>query len=30
VQISLGASPDTKTIESADPEANSRDPVAAT
>ena len=30
VQISLGANPDTKTIESADAEANSRDPVAAT
>jgi HSP20 family protein len=29
VQISLGANPDTKTIESADVEANSRDPVAA-
>jgi HSP20 family protein len=30
VQISLGANPDTKTIESADAEMNSRDPVAAT
>jgi HSP20 family protein len=30
VQITLGANPDTKTIESADPEANGRDPVAAT
>jgi HSP20 family protein len=30
VQITLGANPDTKTIESADPQANSRDPVAAT
>ena len=30
VQISLGANRDTKTIESADPQANSRDPVAAT
>ena len=30
VQISLGANPDTKTIESANPQANSRDPVAAT
>ena len=30
VQIALGANPDTKTIESADPQANSRDPVAAT
>ena len=29
VQITLGANPDTKTIESADAEANSRDPVAA-
>jgi HSP20 family protein len=29
VQITLSANPDTKTIESADPEANSRDPVAA-
>ena len=29
VQITLGANPDTKTIESADPQANSRDPVAA-
>jgi HSP20 family protein len=29
VQITLGAHPDTKTIESADAEANSRDPVAA-
>jgi HSP20 family protein len=29
VQITLGADPDTKTIESADAEANSRDPVAA-
>ena len=28
VQITLGADPDTKTIESADPQANSRDPVA--
>jgi HSP20 family protein len=28
VQITLGANPDTKTIESADPQANSRDPVA--
>jgi HSP20 family protein len=30
VQITLGANPDTKTIEGADPQANSRDPVAAT
>jgi HSP20 family protein len=30
VQISLGANPDTKTIESADADTNSRDPVAAT
>src|SRR5246127_2012692 len=29
VQITLGTNPDTKTIESADPQANSRDPVAA-
>ena len=29
VQITLGANPDTKTIESADAEASSRDPVAA-
>ena len=29
VQITLGANPDTKTIENADPPANSRDPVAA-
>ena len=29
VQITLGANPDTKTIESADAEANSRDPIAA-
>ena len=29
VQITLGTNPDTKTIESADAEANSRDPVAA-
>lgn len=29
VQINLGAHPDAKTIESADPQANSRDPVAA-
>ncbi len=29
VQITLGANPDTKTIESADPEANSRGPIAA-
>jgi HSP20 family protein len=28
VQINLGGSPDTKTIETADPQANSRDPVA--
>jgi hypothetical protein len=28
VQITLGANPDTKTIESADPQANSRDPAA--
>ena len=28
VQITLGANPDTKTIETADPQANSRDPVA--
>ena len=30
VQITLGANPDAKTIESADPDANGRDPVAAT
>jgi HSP20 family protein len=30
VQITLGANPDAKTIEPADPQANSRDPVAAT
>ena len=29
VQITLGANPDTKTIESADAEANNRDPVGA-
>ncbi len=29
VQITLGANPETKTIETADAEANSRDPVAA-
>jgi HSP20 family protein len=29
VQITLGANPDTKTIESADAEANSREPVGA-
>jgi HSP20 family protein len=29
VQITLGANPDTKTIESADAEANGRDPIAA-
>ena len=29
VQITLGANPDTKTIESAEAEANGRDPVAA-
>jgi HSP20 family protein len=29
VQITLGANPDTKTIDSAGPPANSRDPVAA-
>ena len=29
VQITLGTNPDTKTIETADPDANSRDPVAA-
>ena len=29
VQITLGANPDTKTIETADPDANSRDPVTA-
>jgi HSP20 family protein len=29
VQITLSANPDTKTIEGADPPANSRDPVAA-
>ena len=28
VQITLGANPDTKTIESADPQTNSRDPAA--
>jgi HSP20 family protein len=28
VQIALGANPDTKTIQSADPQANSRDPAA--
>jgi HSP20 family protein len=28
VQITLGAQPDTKTVESADPRANSRDPAA--
>ena len=30
VQITVGANPDTKTIESAEPDANGRDPVAAT
>jgi hypothetical protein len=30
VQITLGANPDTKTIESHDSQRNSRDPVAAT
>jgi HSP20 family protein len=30
VQITLGANPDTQTIESADPDANGRDPVAVT
>jgi HSP20 family protein len=30
VQITLGANPNTKTVESADPHANSRDSVAAT
>jgi HSP20 family protein len=29
VQITLGAHPDTKTIESAEPDANSRDPIGA-
>ncbi len=29
VQINVGAHPDTKTIESVDPQANSRDPVTA-
>jgi HSP20 family protein len=29
VQITLGANPDTKTIQSADPESESRDPIAA-
>jgi HSP20 family protein len=29
VQITLGANADTKTIESADPQANSRDPITA-